>query len=142
MERSRFTEEQIIDILKEHEAGDSVGDLCRKHRVSDATIYKWKAKYGGMEVSEVRRLKGLEDEKARPKRLLVNAMPDDAALKDLFGQQWRRPPQSGKRSRIWWQVSKWAKQKSRVLLTLDKKLGATSSLREGGDHPTKARITG
>ena len=68
MKRSRFSEEQIIGILKEHEAGVSVADLCRKHGVSDASIYKWKAKFGGMEVSEAKRLKTLEDENTRLKR--------------------------------------------------------------------------
>ncbi len=72
MKRSRYTEDQIIGILKEHEAGVSVADLCRKHGVSDATVYKWKAKYGGMDVSEAKRLKGLEDENARLKRLLAD----------------------------------------------------------------------
>ena len=71
MKRSRFTEEQIIGILKEHEAGVSVSDLCRKHGVSDASIYKWKAKFGGMDVSEAKKLRGLEDEKGRLKRLLA-----------------------------------------------------------------------
>ena len=80
MKRSRFTEDQIIGILKEHEAGVSVADLCRKHGVSDATVYKWKAKYGGMDVSEAKRLKGLEDENARLKRLLADAMLDNAAI--------------------------------------------------------------
>ena len=84
MKRSRFTEDQIIGILKEHESGVSVADLCRKHGVSDATVYKWKAKYGGMDVSEAKRLKGLEDENARLKRLLADAMLDNAALKDLL----------------------------------------------------------
>ena len=85
MKRSRFTEAQIIGIVKEHEAGTSVADLCRKHGVSDATVYvyKWKAKYGGMGVSEAKRLKGLEGENARLKRLLADAMLDNAALKDL-----------------------------------------------------------
>ncbi len=85
MKRSRFSEEQIIGILKEHEAGVSVADLCRKHGVSDASIYKWKAKFGGMEVSEA---KGLEDENTRLKRLLADAMLDNVALKDLLGKKW------------------------------------------------------
>ena len=86
MKRSRFSEEQIIGILKEHEAGVSVADLCRKHGVSDASIYKWKAKFGGMDVSEAKRLRTLEDENTRLKRLLADAMLDNAALKDLVGK--------------------------------------------------------
>jgi putative transposase len=74
--------------LKEHKAGVSVADLCRKHGVSDASIYKWKAKFGGMEVSEAKRLKTLEDENTRLKRLLADAMLDNAALKDLLGNKW------------------------------------------------------
>jgi putative transposase len=85
MKRSRFTEEQIIGILEEHEAGVPVADLCRKHGVSDASIYTWKAKFGGMDVS---RLKTLEDENTRLKRLLADAMLDNAALKDLLGKKW------------------------------------------------------
>ncbi|QHO77694.1 IS3 family transposase [Bradyrhizobium sp. CCBAU 051011] len=91
MKRSRFSEEQIIGILKEHEAGVSVADLCRKHGVSDASIYKWKAKFGGMEVSEAKRLKTLEDENTRLKRLLADAMLDNAALKDLGGKEMVTP---------------------------------------------------
>ncbi|TAZ43468.1 IS3-like element ISRle4 family transposase, partial [Rhizobium ruizarguesonis] len=87
MKRNRFTDEQIIGILKEHEAGTPVSELCRKHGVSDASIYKWKAKFGGMEVSEAKRLKALEDENTKLKRLLADAMLDNAALKDLPGKE-------------------------------------------------------
>ena len=88
MKRSRFSEEQIISILKEHEAGVAVSDLCRKHGVSDASIYKWKAKFGGMDVSEAKRLRALEDENAKLKRMLADAMLDNVALKDLLGKKW------------------------------------------------------
>jgi putative transposase len=88
MKRNRFTDEQIIGIMKEHEAGTPVSELCRKHGVSDASIYKWKAKFGGMDVSEAKRLKALEDENTKLKRLLADAMLDNAALKDLLGNVW------------------------------------------------------
>ena len=88
MKRSRFSEEQIIAILKEHEAGSKTVDICRCHGISDATFYKWKAKYGGMEVSEAKRLKALEDENARLKKLLAEAMLDNAVLKDLASKKW------------------------------------------------------
>lgn len=88
MRRSRFSEEQSIGILKEQESGILVADLCRKPGVSDASIYKWKAKYGGMEVSEAKRLKALEEENAKLKRILAEAMLDNVALKDLLGKKW------------------------------------------------------
>ncbi|KIC54554.1 transposase [Brevundimonas nasdae] len=88
MKRSRFTEEQIIGILREQEAGIPVADLCRKHGLSSPTFYKWKAKYGGLDVSEARRLKALEDENAKLKRMLADSMLDNVALKDLLGKKW------------------------------------------------------
>jgi putative transposase len=86
MRRSRFSEEQIIAILKEQEAGMPTADVCRKHGISSATFYKYKSKYGGLEVSDARRLKELESENAKLKRLLADAMLDKAALKDLLAK--------------------------------------------------------
>jgi putative transposase len=88
MRKSRFSEEQIIAILREQEAGVPVADLCRKHGVSSPTFYKWKAKFGGLDVSEARRLRALEDENAKLKRMLAEAMLDNVALKDLLGKKW------------------------------------------------------
>lgn len=86
MRKSRFTESQIIAIVKEHEAGARVEDLCRRHGISATTLYKWKAKYGGLDVSEAKKLKALEDENRRLKKLLAEQMLDNAALKDLVGK--------------------------------------------------------
>lgn len=88
MKRSRFTEEQIIAILREQEAGAKTAELCRRHGISDATFYNWKAKYGGLEVSEAKRLKSLSDENGRLKRLLAEAMLDNAVLKDLVAKKY------------------------------------------------------
>ena len=88
MKRKRFTEEQIIGVLKEHELGAKTAELCRKHGISDATFYNWKSKFGGMDVSEAKRLKHLEGENAKLKRLLADAMLDNSALKDLLSKKW------------------------------------------------------
>ena len=86
MRKSRFTEEQIIAMIKEQEAGMPTAEVCRKHGLSTASFYKFKAKYGGMEVSDARKLKGLEAENAKLKRLLAETMLDNVALKDLLGK--------------------------------------------------------
>ena len=87
MKRSRFSEEQIISVLKEQEAGMATADVCRRHGISSATFYKWKAKYGGLEVSDARRLRSLEEENARLKRLLADAMLDNAMLKEISAKK-------------------------------------------------------
>jgi putative transposase len=86
MRKRRFTEEQIIKVLKEHAAGLSAADVCRKHGISDATFYKWRSRFGGMEVSDARRLKALEEENRKLKKLLAETMLDASTLKEMLGK--------------------------------------------------------
>lgn len=88
MKRSRFSDEQIIAIVKEQEAGMATVEVCRRHGISSATFYKWKSKYGGLEISEAKRLRSLEDENAKLKKLLAEAMLDLAVLKDISSKKW------------------------------------------------------
>lgn len=88
MKRKRFTEEQIITVLQEHEAGAKTSDLARRHGVSQATLYNWRAKYGGMDVSDARRLKALEDENAKLKKLLADQVLEASALRELLSKKW------------------------------------------------------
>ena len=88
MKRSRFKDEQIFAILREQEAGSPTADVCRKHGISSGTFYKWKAKYGGLDVSDAKRLKALEDENAKLKKLLAETMLDIAILKDINARKW------------------------------------------------------
>jgi len=88
MKRVRFTEEQIIAILREHEAGAKTADLARKYGIAEATLYNWKAKYGGMDVSDAKRLRSLEDENRKLKKLLAESILDNAALKELLSKKW------------------------------------------------------
>ena len=88
MKRKRYSEEQIIGVLREHEAGAKAADLARKHGISEATLYNWKAKFGGMDVSDARKLRALEEENAKLKKLLADTMLDATALRELLAKKW------------------------------------------------------
>lgn len=88
MKRSRFSEEKIINVLKEHEAGGKVDELCRRHGISSATFYTWRKKYAGMEASEAKRLREIEAENARLKRIVADQMLDMSAMKELLEKRW------------------------------------------------------
>ena len=88
MKGTRFSEEQIIGVLREHEAGAKTEEVCRRHGISSATFYKWKSKYGGLEVSDAKRLRALEDENRKLKKLLAESMLDISALKELLSKKW------------------------------------------------------
>jgi len=88
MKRKRFSEDKIIEILRQHQAGAKPADLCRQHGVSEAMLYNWRSRYGGMQVSDAKRLKALEDENAKLKKLLAEAMLDNAMLKDIASKKW------------------------------------------------------
>jgi putative transposase len=95
MKKARFTETQIVSILKQQEAGRSTKELCREHAISEATFYNWKSKYGGMEASDVKRMKDLEEENARLKRMYANLAMDNEILRDLFTKKgWALPQKS------------------------------------------------
>jgi putative transposase len=96
MRKSRFSEEQIIGVLKEHQAGLPVAEICRRHGISDATFYTWRAKYGGLEVSDAKRLKALEEENRKLKKLLAEQMLDAATLREMLGKNFCRPAQGGR----------------------------------------------
>jgi len=97
MRRSRFSDEQIVGILKAHEAGEGATAVCRRHGISEQTLYRWKGKYGGLPPSEAKRLKALEDENSRLKKLVADQALDNQALKELLRKNWWRPPASGRR---------------------------------------------
>ena len=96
MRKSRFSDEQIVGILKEHAAGEQIGTLCRRHGISQQTLYRWKAKYDGLEGKELKRLKALEEENARLKRLVAEQALDNQALKELLRKNWLSPPSGGR----------------------------------------------
>ena len=88
MKRKRFSEEKIIEILRQHQAGAKPAELCRQHGISEATLYNWRSRYGGMQVSDAKRLRSLEDENRKLKKLLAESMLDNAALKELLAKKW------------------------------------------------------
>jgi len=102
MRKSRFTTEQIVGVLHEHEAGAKVAELCRRHGITEQTLYRWKKKYGGMQVSEAKRLKHLEEENRQLKRIVADQVLNLQVVKDLLGKEWCRPSCGGRPSQRRW----------------------------------------
>ncbi|HEX4650509.1 MAG TPA: IS3 family transposase [Granulicella sp.] len=129
MKRSRFSQEQIIGVLKEHQAGASVSDLCRKHGISDATFYTWRSKYGGMEVSDAKRLKGLEEENAKLKKLLAESMLDVSTLRENAGKKLLTP--GSRRRAVTWAISEkdYSQRRACRLVGIEPKTYRYASLR-------------
>ncbi|WGF90759.1 IS3 family transposase [Marinivivus vitaminiproducens] len=139
MKKSRYSEEQIIGVLKEHQAGIPVSELCRKHGISDATFYNWRSRYGGMEVSDTRRLKGLEEENRKLKKLLAESMLDVATLREALGKKLLRP--GSRRAFVNWAMEEksYSQRRACGLIGLDPKTYRYAS-RRSDDAGLRARL--
>ncbi|SLN73945.1 Transposase [Oceanibacterium hippocampi] len=139
MKRSRFTEKQIIGILKEHQVGLSATDLCRKHGISDATFYNWRSKYGGMDVSDAKKLKALEAENAKLKKLLAESVMDVSTLKEILGK--KLLPPGSTRSAVYWAIDDkgYSQRRACSLVGLDRKTCRYAS-RRPADEAIRPRL--
>src|SRR5260221_3248104 len=137
MKRSRFTEEQIIAVLREHEAGAKPADLCRKYGMSEATLYNWKAKFGGMDVSDAKRLKALEDENAKLKKLLAESMLDASALRELLGKKMVGPAAKREAVAHLWTMFQMSERRACSVIAADR-----TSIRYRSPPPPHAELRG